>query len=129
MPPRTSSLPIARSQRLCGATGTALLAVSVALLLTGCGGSGSQSTGAPGQSRLGGSGGSASATIQSSAPAFDPSGSSTPQTAALAFENADDNQDPSTICQYITTRYLAELAHAVGAAAGETCTTIWNEDF
>jgi hypothetical protein len=120
---------IARSQRRCGATGAALLAVSVSLLLAGCGAAGGQSTGTAGQSESGGPGGSASATSQSSAPAFDPSGSSTPQAAALAFENALENQEPSTICQYITPQYLAELAHAVDAAAGAACMAVWTENF
>jgi hypothetical protein len=108
---------------------TALLAVSVSLLLAGCGAAGGQRTGAAGQSGSGGPAGRAPATTKSTAPAFDPSGSSTPQAAALAFENALENRDPSTICEYVTPQYLAELAHAVGAAAGGTCVAIWTENF
>jgi len=100
-------------------------AATATLLLAGCGGSSAP----PPTSGAGGSGGTATQAGQTSQPAFDPPGASTPQAAALGFENATDNQDPSGVCQYITPHYLAEASHYVSAGAGASCTTIWSENF
>lgn len=58
-----------------------------------------------------------------------PVGASTPQAAALAFENALDNEDAATLCQYATPHYIAEVAELLGVGVKTDCRDIMTNDF